>query len=60
MSDARIPEDWPELEALKTIEKVVWRNGIEGDACARIAATIVQSLVEAGYVLVRKTDVNGD
>lgn len=37
--------------ALQAIERVIWANGITGDACARVAATIVEALSEAGFVL---------
>lgn len=47
-------EDAFDLEALKTVEKVLWRNGITGDACTRVAASVLKALEDAGYRLDRR------
>jgi hypothetical protein len=39
------------VEALKAIERAVWKNGITGDACARVAAAIVEALSDAGFTV---------
>lgn len=46
--------DWPDDEAVRAIERVIWDNGHMGDPCARIAGSIIMALSDAGYVIVHR------
>lgn len=40
-------------EARRTIEQALWRAGITGDACARVAFEVEAALADDGFVVVR-------
>jgi hypothetical protein len=53
VTDARSSEA---ADAAQAIERVIWRNGITGDACARVAQSVLAALGDAGLVVLRRSD----
>ena len=46
--------DVPDEDVLRTVEQAVWRSGVTGDAAARVAATVLAALDEAGFAVQRR------
>jgi hypothetical protein len=55
MEDEAVPPDVVPLEALKAIERVIWRAGITGDRCGLVAAGVLEALSTAGFQVVEST-----
>jgi hypothetical protein len=46
----RVPPDPYLVDAQIVVERVIWPEGITGEACARVAIQVISALVEAGFV----------